>query len=219
MSITVASGPTSTGTTADWELFFARRALATLKARLGAEALLELLRPQIDASTATLTEWIESSEGRWQPSVTEMRVTGLSAAEFLAHFETISHDQPRMLAAQPEHFVLRPRGGDTMQVVENLGPHISDLALHFTGEQDAVAELSPDHPTRMVGHAVLPNGEVVAHLLHQFRDTADGFEVLLGIYFPAAAPEAFIEAHRQHLAVEFTNWFHDAGQALGRESP
>ena len=215
VSITVASGPTSPGTTADWELFFARRALATLKARLGADGLLELLRPQIDASTATLSEWIGASEGRWQPSVTELQVTGLSAEEFLAHFESISHEQPRMLAAQPEHFVLRLHG-DTMQVVENLGPHITDLALSFTGEQDAVAELSPDHPIRMVGHAALPNGKVVAHLLHQFRNTTDGFDVLLGIYFPATAPEEFIEAHRQHLAVEFTNWFRDAGQALGR---
>ena len=35
--ITVVSGPTSPGTASDWQLFFARRALATLKARLGLE--------------------------------------------------------------------------------------------------------------------------------------------------------------------------------------
>ena len=48
--ITVVSGPTSPGTASDWELFFARRALATLKARLGLEGLLDLLQPDLAAS-------------------------------------------------------------------------------------------------------------------------------------------------------------------------
>ncbi|MGD0609084.1 MAG: hypothetical protein ABSA53_36585 [Streptosporangiaceae bacterium] len=37
-------------------------------------------------------------------------------------------------------------------------------------------------------------------------------------YFPAAAPEEFIEGHRQHLAVEFTNWIVSAAESLGRTS-
>jgi hypothetical protein len=45
-----------------------------------------------------------------------------------------------------------------------------------------------------------------------------GFDALLAIYFPGAAPEEFIEGHRQHLAVEFTNWITTAAESLGRTS-
>jgi hypothetical protein len=55
IDIAVAAGPTSPGTTADWELFFARRALANLKSRLGQQALLELLEPDTAASAGTLS--------------------------------------------------------------------------------------------------------------------------------------------------------------------
>ena len=41
--LTIVSGPTSPGTAPEWELFFARRALATLKARLGRQGLMDLL--------------------------------------------------------------------------------------------------------------------------------------------------------------------------------
>ena len=49
------------------------------------------------------------------------------------------------------------------------------------------------------------------HALHQFRKTGSGFDALLVIYFPAAAPEDLIEGHRQHLVVEFTDWITAAG--------
>ena len=63
-----------------------------------------------------------------------------------------------------------------------------------------------------------PDGTTIGHALHQFRETTDGFDALLAIYFPAAAPEEFIEGHRQHLAVEFTNWITGAAESLGRTS-
>ncbi len=56
------------------------------------------------------------------------------------------------------------------------------------------------------------------HALHQFRKTGSGFDALLVIYFPAAAPEDLIEGHRQHLVVEFTDWITAAGLSHGRAS-
>jgi hypothetical protein len=70
----------------------------------------------------------------------------------------------------------------------------------------------------MVGTVALANGTTIGHGLHQFREATDGFDALLAIYFPAAAPEEFIEGHRQHLAVEFTNWIVSAAESLGRTS-
>ena len=83
--ITIVSGPTSSGTASDWELFFARRALATLKARLGRQGLLDLLQPDLAASAKTLTACAASSDGQWRPAVTQLHAEGLSAAEFLAY--------------------------------------------------------------------------------------------------------------------------------------
>ena len=69
----------------------------------------------------------------------------------------------------------------------------------------------------MAGTVALADGTTIGHALHQVRETTDGFDALLAIYFPAAAPEEFIEG-RQHLAVEFTNWIIGAAESLGRTS-
>ena len=153
------------------------------------------------------------------PCSTQLQVHGISAAEFVSYFMSITGDQPKLLAARPEHFVLAEAGdgpSHVIRVVENLGRYISDFYITFTGEDQAVAKLAPDYPTRMVGTVALADGTTIGHALHQFRETADGFDVLLAIYFPAAAPEEFIEGHRQHLAVEFTNWIAGAAESLGR---
>lgn len=213
--VAVASGPTAGGAVNDWELHFARRALAKLKARLGHEAMVELLAADIDAGNRALRDWSAASEGRWKVAETRLRVSGLSAEEFHAYFESIFDDRPRMLAAQPEHFAMGLADG-VMEVLENLGPHIAHFYIRFTGEDQAAGELLPDHPMRMVGNAALADGTVIAHLLHQLRDTDAGFDAVLGIYFPEATPAEVIEGHRQHLAVEFTNWITGAAESLGR---
>ena len=215
--ITIVSGPTSPGTASDWELFFARRALATLKARLGRPGLLDLLQPDLAASAKTLTACAASSGGQWRPAVTQLHAEGLSAAEFLAYFHSIFDDSPQLVAAHPEHFVLAATDGGH-QVVENLGPYITDFRITYISEDQTIGELVPDYPIRLAGTVALPDGTLIGHALHQFRDTGTGFDALLVIYFPAAAPDDLIEGHRQHLAVEFTNWITAAGLSLGRAS-
>jgi hypothetical protein len=67
---------------------------------------------------------------------------------------SITGEQPKLLAAQPEHFVLAEAGdgpNHVVRVVENLSRYISDFYITFTGEDQAVAELAPDYPIRMVG--------------------------------------------------------------------
>lgn len=79
--ITVVSGPTSPGTASDWELFLARRALATLKARLGRQGLLDLLQPDLAASAKTLTACAASSGGQWRPALTQLHAEGLTSSK------------------------------------------------------------------------------------------------------------------------------------------
>lgn len=217
VDVTVVSGPTSPGTVTDWELFFARRALASLKSKLGPERLLELLASDIRSTAEKLASWTAASNGAWHGAQTELRVTGISAAEFLAYFRSPSTTEAQKRAAHPEHFVMATIEGGH-QVVENIGPHISDSRVMWTDEAHAVVDPDPNYPHRVVAEIRLPDGTIVAHALHQLRDTADGFDARLGIYFPDAAPEELIEGHRMHLAVEFTNWIVDAAAQLGRSN-
>lgn len=210
-----ASGPVAGGTAAQYELFFARRALAMLKSRLGRERLIDLLRPDTDQTEARFAEWVAESNGQYRLAAAHIRVSGLSIEEFLAYFESIRREEPKMLAAHPEHFVIGFTEGG-FDVIENIGPFISHFNVHFTGEEEAIDELLPDHPFRMVGHSTMADGSVESHILHEFRDTGDGFEGRLALYFPSAMPEEIIEGHRQHLVVEFTNWIAAAAAALGR---
>ena len=93
IDIAVTAGPTSPGTTADWELFFARRALAKLKSQLGQQALLELLEPDTAASARTLKAWADSSHGQWRPALTQLQVRGISAEDFVLVLH-VDHRRP-----------------------------------------------------------------------------------------------------------------------------
>lgn len=214
---TVVSGPTAAGSAADYELFFARRALAKLKSLLGQDGLRELLKADTDANDLRWTEWIAQSNEQFRPAVTELSISGLSAEEFFAYFESIRRDEAKMLAAQPEHFVF-DYAPDGFDLIENLGPYIHHHHMHFTTDADAIDELLEDYPIRMVGHGTQLDGTVSGHILHHFRETDEGFDARLAVYFPTAVPEEIIEGHRQHLAVEFTNWVAAAAATLGRNT-
>ncbi|NMO04492.1 hypothetical protein HH308_25055 [Gordonia sp. TBRC 11910] len=215
VDITVVSGPTEPGTVTEWELFFARRALARLKSRIGREGMRELLRPDTNEADEAMTAWVAASNGRWKPAVTVLAGTGMSSTEALGFIKSILEDNAELIVAHPEHFAVYD-GGSHLDFIENWGPHITDCHSTNTDEDQAIDDLNPDYPIRMVGSIALASGITAAHMLHQFRDTPTGFEASLGVYFPAAVPEFLIESHRQHLAVEFTNWFAAAAEHLGR---
>lgn len=212
-TLEIASGPTESGTKDDFELAFARRALALLKARLGRQGLEDLLASDTEAGNAYLREMANRSDGQWKPATTDITVRGLSTAQFLGWFHDNLGDMSAMQAAEPEHFVVTANEDGTSSVVENIGPHVASFTITFTGEEEAAGELLPDYPIRMVGHAQLGDGTVTMRVLHQFKDTDTGLDAHLTIFFPAACPEELFEQHRQHLAVEFGNWLTAAASA------
>lgn len=210
------SGPTSGLSLVEYELLSARRALQKLKSLLGRERLIELLRAETDETEGNFNQWLAESGGKFRPALTGLRVTGLSTAEFFSYFDSIRSEEPKMLAAHPEHFVIAEIDGG-LEVIENCGPYISHFRVRFDDDSPAVDELLPDYPVRMVGDISMREGSVEARVLHQFKDTDDGFEARLAIYFPAVVPDEVIEGYRQHQAVEFSNWIAAAAAALGRD--
>ncbi len=209
----------------DFELRHARRVLARLKALLGRQGLLDLLATDIDEGNALLREWAGLSGGRFNSGTTVLAVRGLKAAQFVRWLASSFGDEPVLLAAEPEHYVIADNPDSTVTVVENLGPYVASVRLPAFGTAptwaaEAAGELLPeaDYPFRRLADLTLADGTVVGRVMTQFGDTDEGFRAVLTCYFPVECPAELVEHHRQHLAVEFRNWI-VAAAAAGEASP
>ncbi|PYH40138.1 uncharacterized protein BP01DRAFT_396089 [Aspergillus saccharolyticus JOP 1030-1] len=211
-SVEVSSGPSIAGTTEEYELNFARRALALVKERLGVAQIEKLLLPDIERSNAFWQTFIaQNTTGECRPSRIDMSVHGLSPDEFVKWFHLRCGKRiPDMLAAEPEHWVVTSDAEHNQMAIENLGPWITRLYIKFGPPSTPwqQKDLRDDYPIRICGHAESDDGVPLAYVLHQLKPYAAGLGVdaRFCIYFPASAPEEIFEQHRQHLLVEFTNW-------------
>ena len=66
--------------------------------------------------------------------------------------------------------------------------------------------------------AELDDGTLFTYVLQQFKDTDDGMEANLRIWYPAACPPIYLEEHAEHYAVEFRNGLRMAAAAQGHQS-
>ncbi len=114
----------------DMELDRARRALAYLKAKIGNDAMRELLQGDLDRTAERAGQWVDASDGEWKSGVMELIVPGPSAETFHAwFFQMMGQDrQAELRAAHPEHFLNRPLGAHA-EVIENVGQ--DDLPWHI----------------------------------------------------------------------------------------
>ncbi|GAA3289275.1 hypothetical protein GCM10020295_00780 [Streptomyces cinereospinus] len=123
VTVTLEAGPTGTGSIDDFELFYARRVLDRLRARLGRQGLLDLLAADIEKGNAFLRESALTSDGGFTAGTTVLTTRGLTSGQFLAWMEkTFANDENARLAAHPEHYAMFPGVDGTFTVVENIGP-------------------------------------------------------------------------------------------------
>lgn len=214
VTVTLASGPTGSGSIDDFELFYARRALDRFRTRLGSEGLLDLLAADIEEGNAFLRDNALASDGSFTAGTTVLATRGLTSGAFLAWMEkAFAGDEHALLAAHPEHYVMAPGADGAFHVVENIGPHVCSFFMGGWGT-DAMAwaadadELLPrsGFPHVMSSNLFLADGTVVGRALTQFGDTAEGFTASLTVYVPATCPPDVLEHHLRHYAVEFRNW-------------
>lgn len=198
------------------ELTRARRALAYLKAKIGNDAMRELLQKDIDRTRVRNRKWVESSGGRWKWGSLELVVPGPGAAAFHGFFMTMMKEdrQPELRAGHPEHFMNVPLGPHA-EVIENVGQ--DDLPwfirLDFTPpDTEFPAPWDPAYPAdhRLGAFINDADGLRIGSAIHEMRDADDGLHVKLTIILPDTAPDAFVDGHLHHFAVEFRNWTHAA---------
>ncbi|MFJ1901636.1 hypothetical protein [Streptomyces sp. NPDC088115] len=211
--VTLASGPAGGGNIDDFELFYARRALRRFRERLGRQGLLDLLAEDIDKGEAFLRENARLSEGTFNCGTTVLATRGTSAGEFVAWMDKAFADENVLLDAQPEHYVMVGQPDGAVHIVENVGPHVCSFYLGSWSDEamawaaDAEERLpEAEFPYKKATNLYLADGTVVGRVLIQFGDTGEGFTSSLTVYLPTSCPEAVLEHHLRHFAVEFRNW-------------
>ncbi|MDG6896246.1 hypothetical protein [Volucribacter amazonae] len=202
------------------ELERSRVALLLLKEKLGADNIRELLAEDCAEMAELLRQWSKNST-TYKPSITLLEVEDLSKEEFLGWFHQINQDnqQAKLLGAMPEHYLIEPKD-NSQELIETMGLYGKPVhcQLIFADPEQADIPLDPDYETQMFVKGVhIDNGEDIhIRALHEFKNTATGMQVKLGIYFPEHTPDEMVTGHQWHLAIEFNNWLEQAKADLGK---
>ncbi|MFV8230018.1 hypothetical protein [Mycolicibacterium fortuitum] len=221
---TTATGGLGTLTDTDidaFELEASRRILLNLRELLFGQPMLDLIRDQVDASTRRYQDAVAASGGEYQVGQIILGVKGISAKELFpwiaanigaAMAAGDDDERKRTLSSSfvfpmhPEHYAMAPGG---VGVIETMGgaPTLTYVGHFPDGAMpEFVAELiDPSYEFVNAGRGVLSVGGEQSYVLQQFKDTTDGLEANLRIWYPTASPASAIEEHLKHYAVEFRN--------------
>ena len=200
-----------------FELVSARRALRLLKAKLGREGLLDLLREEIEAGDAFLREQVQRAEGRELTGTTVLRAHGIVVPQFTAWLSRAFGREDVLLAGHPEHYSIHNGADGSVNVVETLGEHVCSMFL--TPWDDS--EVPPSGPQPPAGGSTsarrtrlaLEDGTVFGSVSTAFEPDEGGFLARLTVTLPDnCAP--LVEQHLEHFAVEFHTWILRAAQEL-----
>lgn len=197
-----------------------RHTLTAVKTRLGHAGVYAMLRHELAVSERMARVGVKASRGRTKHAVTHLEVPGYSAELFTEWFNnlTVDNAETDMVAACPDHYLLRGRADGRQEVVETTGgsPAASRFIVDYD-QTDAVSiPISPGYPIQIAGRALLDDGLVIGGVRHQFRDRHGALEAKLTVQFPGTLPARLIREHQWHLAVEFSNWMIAAAPAAAK---
>ncbi|MDA2893347.1 hypothetical protein PDG61_20705 [Mycolicibacterium sp. BiH015] len=187
-----------------------RAAIRAIKTGLGHAGIYALLQRDIAITERAARLAVTASRGKTAHSTTHLTAPGYSANAFVQWFDnlTAENNEAAMVEASPDHYLLRGLPDGRQEVVETTGG--SPLATRFIVDYDhpdpGTVPADPRYPHQIVGRAVLDDGHIVGGVRHQFRNEGDTLHAHLTVEFPATFPQSIINAHRWHLASEFSNW-------------
>jgi hypothetical protein len=192
-----------------------REALVERKLELGPEALDRQLERELRLSARGGRVVAAVSRGRRRLCTIELHGSGGSAEAMPAFYRQAMEagDEAALLAACPDHYVLRAAGEGRELVVETMGgsPLAAAVFLADPERGELHTQADPDFPVQWVAVGrVGEGGPAAGAIRHQFRDGPDGFRARLTGEFPIATPPWMIREHRWHLACEFSNWIEAA---------
>jgi hypothetical protein len=213
----------------EWELRASRRALLNLKTLLYQQPMLDLLRPQIEDADAYYRSLVAASEGKYRECRTDLKVRGLTMAQVMGSRQRWLQMSPeemakrKILPAHPEHYTI-PIPADIHHqgeegIVEVIGGRMARVRLlpplQMTDIPPWVMDFGdPAYPRKKSTIGKLADGTVLFYILHEFRDTEVGCDLILRLLFPAAAPQVMFDEHAEHLAVEFRSFLRMAAEEM-----
>ena len=189
----------------------ARQLLLDNKLRLGTGALKTLYADKLKESDQMWADMVAHSNGDYRQKVSRALITvsGINILK-MGNFAKDAGDDPKVsLGANPEHFEVT-NDATGQHGMETMGMYGEPTAMDLTMKGvDAPEPVNKKYLKRLIGSSVLAHDpEIVnAYAMHQIRPTLHGIEVLSGAYFPSAAPQALVDGHAIHLAIEFSNMF------------
>lgn len=197
-----------------------REALVARKLELGHEALEELLARELRWSARAGRVIAALSRGRRRLCTVELTGTGGSAEGMPQHYQRAMEtgDEAALLAACPDHYVLRAGADGVQQVIETTGgaPLAARIFLSDGDSGKLTTRADPAFPVQWVALGRIGRtGPPAGAIRHQFRDEPNGFRARLTVEFSAATPPHLVRAHRWHLACEFSNWIEAANGLTG----
>lgn len=194
-----------------------RALLVAVKLEMGEDRIRRLLAT--DLALSTPTSRLTGSLGSWTLSrsriVSPQGSARAFADWFLARGDT--DDEATLLAACPDHYLLRSPAPGVQEVIEVTGGAVlaSRFLIDYGDRADLPVARDTGCPIDLAGWATTDDGRRIGAVRHQLRDvTGGGFEARLAIAFPSTLPPWMASEHRWHLACEFSNWIgaHLAGR-------
>ena len=186
-----------------------RALLTAVKLEMGERRIRRLLAT--DVALSTPTGRLTGSLGAWSPSRTRLVSTQGSAQGFADWFVARgdTDDEATLLAACPDHYLLRNPQPRVQEVIEVTGGAVlaSRFLIDYADRADLPIPRDADCPVELAGWATTEDGRRIGAARHQLRDVpGGGFEARLAIAFPSTLPPWMLTEHRWHLACEFSNW-------------
>jgi hypothetical protein len=187
-----------------------RDVLVGLKLDLGHAGIYAILKTELALSERIARLAVAASRGGSTYSAIRLVAPDCSASQFGAWFDalTTANAEADMIAACPDHYLLRGLPDGRQEVVETTGgsPTATRFLVDYSSGDQVCIPANPDYPVQIAGRAVLDDGLVIGGVRHQFRDVNGSMEALLAVEFPRVFPSRMVTEHRWHLATEFGNW-------------
>lgn len=206
----------------DWELRASRRALANIKHLLYEQKMLNLTSAQCDARDRYFKDILEESNGGWRECRTDMHISDVKLEEVMAGRKWLmaktreERALTALLPAHPEHYAVPFYEGEE-SIVETVGDHMARLRLNTVEEVPTFVHAFGDNEfdARKPTACKLQDGTPIFYVLHESRNTAAGCHLRLRFIFPEKVPQAMIDQHAEHLAIEFRFGIRTTLQYLG----
>ncbi|MGN0194785.1 MAG: hypothetical protein ACI39G_06725 [Pseudoramibacter sp.] len=156
-----------------------------------------------------------------------MGVQGVTLNDYMGVMNEMTHNARLILRSHPEHMnaIETPEhiigiepfgtyGTPTLCIVKRAD--ISEMGPRIQDDSD------PAFPVKTAGRAYLLDGTTeINSPFHQFRETSDGFEAKLAVYWPEKVPDEIVKGHSLHLAMEFyesLRYIEEAGASSSRSA-